>query len=219
MTVLERANARALAPADLPYAPDLIVADVSFNLARQGLPAVLAAAAPRFDALVMVKPQFEVGREKVGKGGVVRDEADRRAAIDGVAAAATTLGAVVLGEASSGLPGPKGNLETFLWLAGGRAPRGRRMTPCRTAIVVTHSARSRPPTPSASWRWRRRATASRCASTTTRRPSTASSRATASWSGPVDAADIDLCVVLGGDGTILSALRRFAGTRRARGSR
>ena len=69
----------------------------------------------------MVKPQFEVGREKVGKGGVVRDEADRRAAIEGVAGAARSLGAAVLGEAPSGLPGPKGNLETFLWLAeGGR---------------------------------------------------------------------------------------------------
>jgi 23S rRNA (cytidine1920-2'-O)/16S rRNA (cytidine1409-2'-O)-methyltransferase len=73
--------------------------------------------AARFDGLVMVKPQFEVGRERVGKGGVVREPADRRAALVHVAAAARELGASVLGFASSGLPGPKGNLETFLWLA------------------------------------------------------------------------------------------------------
>ncbi|HVW19035.1 MAG TPA: TlyA family RNA methyltransferase [Solirubrobacteraceae bacterium] len=121
VTVLERVNARALEPAELPYAPDLVVADVSFISLTKVLPAVLAAVAPRFDALVMVKPQFEVGRERVGKGGVVRDAADRRAAIDAVARAARELGAAVLGEAPSGLPGPKGNLETFLWLAeGGR---------------------------------------------------------------------------------------------------
>jgi 23S rRNA (cytidine1920-2'-O)/16S rRNA (cytidine1409-2'-O)-methyltransferase len=122
VTVVERTNARALRPEDLPYAPDLIVADVSFISLAKVLPAVLACAADRFDCLAMVKPQFEVGREKVGKGGVVRDEALRREAIDGVAEAARRLGAVVLGEAESGLPGPKGNRETFLWLAeGGRA--------------------------------------------------------------------------------------------------
>jgi 23S rRNA (cytidine1920-2'-O)/16S rRNA (cytidine1409-2'-O)-methyltransferase len=83
---------------------------------------ILACAAPAFDALVMVKPQFEVGREKVGKGGVVRDPADRRAALVAVATGARELGAAVLGFAPSGLPGPKGNLETFVWL--GEAGRG-----------------------------------------------------------------------------------------------
>jgi 23S rRNA (cytidine1920-2'-O)/16S rRNA (cytidine1409-2'-O)-methyltransferase len=121
VTVIERTNARALRPEDLPYAPDLIAADVSFISLAKVLPAVLACAADRFDCLAMVKPQFEVGREKVGRGGVVRDEALRREAIDGVAEAARRLGATVVGEAESGLPGPKGNLETFLWLAeGGR---------------------------------------------------------------------------------------------------
>ena len=117
VTVLERTNARALAPGDLPYAPDLVVADLSFISLAKVLPALLACAAPRFDALVMVKPQFEVGRERVGKGGVVREEADRRDAVLAVASCARELGAAVLGAVSSGLPGPKGNRETFLWLA------------------------------------------------------------------------------------------------------
>ena len=122
VTVLERVNARALTPQQLPYAPDLVVADVSFISLTKVLPAVLGCTAPVFDALVMVKPQFEVGRERVGKGGVVRDVGLRREALVTVAAAAQGLGASVMGLAPSGLPGPKGNLETFLWLAeGGRA--------------------------------------------------------------------------------------------------
>jgi 23S rRNA (cytidine1920-2'-O)/16S rRNA (cytidine1409-2'-O)-methyltransferase len=117
VTVLERTNARSIAPDALPYGPDLIVADVSFISLAKVLPAVLACAAPRFDALAMVKPQFEVGRGNVGKGGVVRDPDGRRGALISVAAAARGLGASVLGFASSGLPGPKGNLESFVWLA------------------------------------------------------------------------------------------------------
>ncbi len=117
VTVLERRNARALDARELPYRPDLVVADVSFISLTKVLPAVLAATAPRFDALAMVKPQFEVGRERLGKGGVVREAADRRAALVAVAGAARAAGAAVLGFASSGLPGPKGNRETFLWLA------------------------------------------------------------------------------------------------------
>jgi len=122
VTVIERTNARALRCDELPYAPDLVVVDVSFISLAKVLPAVLACAAERFDALAMVKPQFEVGRERVGKGGVVRDPALRREAIVAVAAAARGLGASVLGFASSGLPGPAGNRETFVHLAeGGRA--------------------------------------------------------------------------------------------------
>jgi 23S rRNA (cytidine1920-2'-O)/16S rRNA (cytidine1409-2'-O)-methyltransferase len=121
VTVLERRNARALDPGELPYRPDLVVADVSFISLAKVLPAVLAATATRFDALAMVKPQFEVGRERLGKGGVVREAADRRAALVAVAGSARAAGAAVLGFASSGLPGPKGNRETFLWLGeGGR---------------------------------------------------------------------------------------------------
>ena len=114
VTVVERTNARALGRDALPYAPDLIVADVSFISLAKVLPAVLACAADAFDALVMVKPQFEVGRERIGKGGVVRDPALRREALVSVAAGS---GAAVMGFASSGLPGPAGNQETFAWLA------------------------------------------------------------------------------------------------------
>jgi 23S rRNA (cytidine1920-2'-O)/16S rRNA (cytidine1409-2'-O)-methyltransferase len=122
VTVIERCNARSLTPDQLPYAPDLIVIDVSFISLAKVLPAVLACAAERFDCLALIKPQFEVGRDRVGKGGVVRSADDRRLALVSVGAAARELGSAVLGFASSGLPGPKGNLETFVWLA--EAARG-----------------------------------------------------------------------------------------------
>jgi 23S rRNA (cytidine1920-2'-O)/16S rRNA (cytidine1409-2'-O)-methyltransferase len=117
VTVIERTNARGLRPSDLPYAPDLVVIDVSFISLAKILPAVLACTADRFDCLALIKPQFEVGREHVGKGGVVRSADDRRRALVEVGSAARELGATVLGYASSGLPGPKGNRETFVWLA------------------------------------------------------------------------------------------------------
>jgi 23S rRNA (cytidine1920-2'-O)/16S rRNA (cytidine1409-2'-O)-methyltransferase len=117
VTVIERTNARRIDRAMLPYAPELIVVDVSFISLRTVLPAVLATAAPRFDALAMVKPQFELGRGRIGKGGVVRDPADRREALVAVGEAARALGVSVLGFHSSGLPGPKGNRETFVALA------------------------------------------------------------------------------------------------------
>ncbi len=121
VTVIERCNARSLRPEQLPYGPELIVIDVSFISLAKVLPAVLGTAAARFDCLALVKPQFEVGRGQVGKGGVVRDPAVRRRALVSVGCAAVDLGVSVLGYASSGLPGPKGNLETFVWLAeGGR---------------------------------------------------------------------------------------------------
>ena len=98
------------------------MADCSFISLRTLLVPVLACAAERFDALALVKPQFEVGRELVGRGGVVRDPALRRRAMLDVAAAAQAAGASVQGFHPSGLPGPKGNLETFIALAeGGRA--------------------------------------------------------------------------------------------------
>jgi 23S rRNA (cytidine1920-2'-O)/16S rRNA (cytidine1409-2'-O)-methyltransferase len=122
VTVIERRNARELDPGELPYAPELIVVDVSFISLAKVLPAVLAAAAERHDCLAMVKPQFEVGRGRVGKGGVVREPEHRRDAVAAVAAAARELGESVQGFASSGLPGPKGNRETFVWLAEGGRP-------------------------------------------------------------------------------------------------
>jgi 23S rRNA (cytidine1920-2'-O)/16S rRNA (cytidine1409-2'-O)-methyltransferase len=117
VTVIERRNARSLTAAELPYAPALMVVDVSFISLAKVLGAVLACAAPAYDCLALVKPQFEVGRDRVGKGGVVRDGAVRREALIGAARSALALGASVRGFAASGLPGPKGNLETFLWLA------------------------------------------------------------------------------------------------------
>jgi 23S rRNA (cytidine1920-2'-O)/16S rRNA (cytidine1409-2'-O)-methyltransferase len=124
VTVIERTNARSLRPSDLPYAPDLIVIDVSFISLAKVLPAVLACAAEQFDCLALIKPQFEVGRSQVGKGGVVRDAAARRRALVEVGLAARELGTTVLGYASSELPGPKGNRETFVWLAEGTRGEG-----------------------------------------------------------------------------------------------
>ncbi len=122
VTVMERTNIRGVKPQDLPFAPDLVVIDLSFISLTKVLPAVLGVVAPEHDVLAMVKPQFEVGRGRVGKGGVVRDPDERRAALVSVASAARGRGASVLGFASSGLPGPKGNLESFVWLAqAGRA--------------------------------------------------------------------------------------------------
>jgi 23S rRNA (cytidine1920-2'-O)/16S rRNA (cytidine1409-2'-O)-methyltransferase len=115
--LLERTNARSLTREMLPFAPELAVLDVSFISLRKVLPAVLGCLTDRHDVLALVKPQFEVGRERVGKGGVVRAVEDRRSALIDVGAAALALGASVLGYRSSGLPGPKGNLETFVWLA------------------------------------------------------------------------------------------------------
>jgi 23S rRNA (cytidine1920-2'-O)/16S rRNA (cytidine1409-2'-O)-methyltransferase len=116
VTVLERLNARALSPLDLPFRPDLATVDVSFISLTKVLPAVAACLASEGEILAMVKPQFELGRERVRKG-VVRDAADRHEAILSVARAATDLGLSVRGVASSGLPGPKGNRETFVWCA------------------------------------------------------------------------------------------------------
>ncbi len=119
VTVVERQNARSLSAAELPYAPDLVVIDLSFISLGKVLAAAIGVSAARFDCLALVKPQFEAGRAHVGKGGVVRDPALRRRALVDVGTAAVELGAAVLGYASSGLPGPKGNHETFVWLAEG----------------------------------------------------------------------------------------------------
>jgi 23S rRNA (cytidine1920-2'-O)/16S rRNA (cytidine1409-2'-O)-methyltransferase len=117
VTVVERTNARGLQPGDLPYRPDLIAADVSFISLTKVLPAVLMCAGPHFDCLAMVKPQFEAGRGRVGKGGVVRDPETRVETVVAVAEAARAGGWSVMGFAPSDLPGPAGNLETFAWLA------------------------------------------------------------------------------------------------------
>ncbi len=121
VSVMERTNVRSLAPGDVPWRPALIVADLSFIPLELVLPALAGVSTDDADLVLMVKPQFEVGRAAVGDG-VVRDPALRRSAVQGVADAATGLGLRVLGVAASPLPGPSGNVEYFLWLsrAGGR---------------------------------------------------------------------------------------------------
>ncbi len=115
VTVLERCNARHLDRDALPAPIDLVTADVSFISLRLLLPA-FARAAPGAQLLLLVKPQFEVGREQVGKGGVVRDDALRAAALESVKSRAAELGYASLGKVESRLSGPKGNREIFLWL-------------------------------------------------------------------------------------------------------
>lgn len=117
VTTIERRNVRELTADELPYRPDLIVADLSFISLSKVMPALVSCAASRFDMLALVKPQFEVGRERIGKGGVVRDRVARIDAIAGAASTARDIGFAVIDAVSSGLPGPAGNRETFLWLA------------------------------------------------------------------------------------------------------
>ncbi len=124
VSVLERTNARALTPEMLPAArvgpddpPDLASVDVSFISLGKILGAVLGCLDGGYDVLALVKPQFELGRGRVGKGGVVRAPEDRRETLVAAGASALALGAAVVGYYSSGLPGPKGNRETFVWLA------------------------------------------------------------------------------------------------------
>jgi 23S rRNA (cytidine1920-2'-O)/16S rRNA (cytidine1409-2'-O)-methyltransferase len=115
VTLLERRNARELDRSELPYAPDLITVDVSFIGLAKVLPALHACAAREFDLLALVKPQFELGRDRVGKGGVVRGAQDRLDALVSVGEAATGMGLSVQRYCSSGLPGPAGNRESFIW--------------------------------------------------------------------------------------------------------
>jgi 23S rRNA (cytidine1920-2'-O)/16S rRNA (cytidine1409-2'-O)-methyltransferase len=120
VTVLERTNARTLT--DLPFAPQLAVCDVSFISVRLALPPVLRLCSPGWEAVVLVKPQFEAGRAEVGKGGVVRDLEVRRRVVREVVEAALSWGASVRGVVDSGLPGPKGNRETFAHLVHSEQP-------------------------------------------------------------------------------------------------
>jgi 23S rRNA (cytidine1920-2'-O)/16S rRNA (cytidine1409-2'-O)-methyltransferase len=116
VTVLDRVNVRALRPEQVAPPPELVVADLSFISLTLVLPALAECAAPDADFVLMVKPQFEVGKGKVGSGGVVRDPAVRADAVRRVAAAAGGLRLGVRGITASPLPGPSGNVEYFLWL-------------------------------------------------------------------------------------------------------
>lgn len=120
--VLDRTNVREIGPDDLGGPVDLVVGDLSFISLRLVLPVLAACTRPGGDFVLMVKPQFEVGRERVGRGGVVRDPALRREAVCSVGAAASALGLGACGVTASPLPGPSGNVEYFLWLRVGAPP-------------------------------------------------------------------------------------------------
>jgi 23S rRNA (cytidine1920-2'-O)/16S rRNA (cytidine1409-2'-O)-methyltransferase len=119
VTVLDRTNIRDLTPEALACIPDLVVGDLSFISLRLVLEALVRCSAPDADLVLMVKPQFEVGRERLGSGGVVRDPALRAETVLSVAGAARALGLGTRGVVASPLPGPSGNVEYFLWLAAG----------------------------------------------------------------------------------------------------
>lgn len=126
VTVLDRVNVRELRPGQVAPPPSLVVADLSFISLATPLPALVACAASDADFVLLVKPQFEVGKGRVGAGGVVRDPALRAEAVSGVARAAAALGLGVAGTVASPLPGPAGNVEYFLWLRRGAPPLGER---------------------------------------------------------------------------------------------
>jgi 23S rRNA (cytidine1920-2'-O)/16S rRNA (cytidine1409-2'-O)-methyltransferase len=115
--ILDRVNVRSLTKEQVAEEIDLVVADLSFISLKIVLPALIAVAKDEADFLIMVKPQFEVGKEKLGAGGVVRDAALRKEAVAAVAAVAFSLGLGCLGVVASPLPGPSGNVEYFLWLS------------------------------------------------------------------------------------------------------
>ena len=201
---------------------------MSFISVAKVLPAVLACAAARFDCLALVKPQFEVGRAGVGKGGVVRDADLRRGALVAVGRGRAELGAAVLGYASSGLPGPKGNLETFAWLAeagrdGGRRSRGGGPGGGAVSRIRSRHACSPIAAPretgagadDAASKLAREARGRRCA-LIPRRPGKHQIAEGRWWCAtpPLDAS-VDICFALGGDGTILNALRTLRRHRRA----
>ena len=123
VAVLERTNIRELTPEGVGEpAPDLTVGDLSFISLTLVLPALVRCTAPAADHLLMVKPQFEVGRGRVGAGGVVREPGLRAEAVHRVADTAATLGLGARGVTASPLPGPSGNVEYFLWLTAGAPP-------------------------------------------------------------------------------------------------
>lgn len=124
VTVHDRTNIRDLTPGLIGGPVDLVVGDLSFISLRLVLDALIAVTRPDGDLALMVKPQFEVGKERLGKGGVVRDPAHRRDAVLQVAADAAARGWGAVGVAVSRLPGPSGNVEFFLWLRSGPATIG-----------------------------------------------------------------------------------------------
>jgi 23S rRNA (cytidine1920-2'-O)/16S rRNA (cytidine1409-2'-O)-methyltransferase len=132
VVVLDRVNVRQLRPEQVAPAPSLVTADLSFISLTLVLPALISCASPDADFVLLVKPQFEVGKGRVGAGGVVRDPGLRAAAVAQVAAAAAQSGLGVAGIAASSLPGPAGNVEYFLWLRRDAPP----LDPSRLEAVI-----------------------------------------------------------------------------------
>lgn len=124
VVVMDRFNVRNLVPSDLAEPPQLIVSDLSFISLRTVLPALASVAGEGAEMLLMVKPQFEVGKERLGRGGVVRSPQLRAEAVSKVAETALGLGFGCAGVAASPLPGPSGNVEYFLWLRRDCPPMG-----------------------------------------------------------------------------------------------
>jgi 23S rRNA (cytidine1920-2'-O)/16S rRNA (cytidine1409-2'-O)-methyltransferase len=122
VTVLDRVNVRSVRPEQIGPPPGVVTADLSFISLTQVLPALAACAAPDADFVLLVKPQFEVGRGRVGAKGVVRDPGQRAEAVATVAQSALEIGLGVRGVVASPLPGPSGNVEYFIWLHRGAPP-------------------------------------------------------------------------------------------------
>jgi 23S rRNA (cytidine1920-2'-O)/16S rRNA (cytidine1409-2'-O)-methyltransferase len=140
VTVLERTNSRHLTPDRLPFAPDFVTADVSFISLRLALGPVLECARADYRGLVLVKPQFEAGRELVGKGGVVRDPAVHLQVVAGFGAWLEQRGAAVLGACDSGHPGPRGNVEYFTYFCDARSPLAAARVDARRAASAAVEA-------------------------------------------------------------------------------
>jgi 23S rRNA (cytidine1920-2'-O)/16S rRNA (cytidine1409-2'-O)-methyltransferase len=137
--VHDRTNVRSLTPEDIGGPVDLVVADLSFISLTLVLPALIACATEDADLLPMVKPQFEVGRERLGSGGVVRDPDQRADAVLTVITKAGALGLAPRGVVASPLPGPSGNVEYFVWFRRGDLPR-----PDHVAEMVREAVRKGP---------------------------------------------------------------------------
>jgi 23S rRNA (cytidine1920-2'-O)/16S rRNA (cytidine1409-2'-O)-methyltransferase len=151
VVVMERTNVRTLTPDMIGGTVDLTVADLSFISLRLVLPALAACTGPDGDLALMVKPQFEVGKERVGTGGVVRDWQLRAEAVADVAATASELGLGVAGVAASPLPGPSGNVEFFVWFRRDAPPADRdeidRVVAAGPGIRVASGAPEKPEKP------------------------------------------------------------------------
>jgi 23S rRNA (cytidine1920-2'-O)/16S rRNA (cytidine1409-2'-O)-methyltransferase len=135
VVVLERTNARHLTRERLPFEPSFVTADLSFISLRVALEPVLESLRDGYRGLVLVKPQFEAGRERVGKGGVVRDPAVHREVLETVGAWLESRRACVLGICDSDHPGPKGNVEYFVYFCDARSPYAAAATDAAVAAA------------------------------------------------------------------------------------